>query len=256
MPLHELAVVVPLYFLSGLINAAVGGGGLITVPGLLGTFPTVAPAALFATDKVSSIFGHSSAMRHYASRMSLPGRLIAAACALAALGGFVGATVVTIFPPDAIRPTVLVILVVLFAYTLARPSFGLTGSSEAPSRRRLVAGLGLCAVIGLYDGFCGPGTGSFLVFVFVRVVGFDFLRATGCAKFVNCAADVGALVWFLPTGVVMWWLAVPMGVASYAGGLIGARLVMRGGNGMIRPVFVTVSGLLILKLGWDVLGGW
>ena len=79
---------------------------------------------------------------------------------------------------------------------------GGTGSSEAPSRRRLVAGLGLCAVIGLYDGFCGPGTGSFLVFVFVRVVGFDFLRATGCAKFVNCAADVGALVWFLPTGVV------------------------------------------------------
>lgn len=250
---HELLVLLPLAFAAGMINAAVGGGGLITVPGLFATLPNALPAALLGTDKVAAVFGHVTAMRHYALRMTLPWRLLALTAGFGFAGSYLGARAVYAFPPAMVRPLVVVLLGVMFVYTLARPSFGHTTVSEPASPLRRAVGVGLGFAIGFYCGFFGPGAGSFLVFLFVRVFRFDFLRAAGCAKVVNLATDSAALVFLIPAGAVLWHLALPMAAASAIGGMVGARLVMRGGNVWIRRAFLVLAGLLLVKLGWESL---
>lgn len=245
---HELLVLLPLAFASGTINAAVGGGGLITVPGLFATLPTALPAALLGTDKVAAVFGHITAMRHYALRMPLPWRLLGPTAAIGFVGSYLGARAVYSFPPTMVRPLVVVLLAVMFVYTLVRPSFGNVAASEPASPRRHAVGMAVAFVIGFYCGFFGPGAGSFLVFLFVRVFRFDFLRAAACAKVVNLATDCAALFFLIPAGAVLWSFALPMALAAGAGGMLGARLVMRGGNLWIRRAFLVLAGLLLVKL--------
>jgi uncharacterized membrane protein YfcA len=248
---HSLLVLLPLAFASGAINAAVGGGGLITVPGLFATLPEALPAALLGTDKVSAVFGHVTAMRHYALRMRLPWRLLGPTAAAGFVGSYLGARAVYAFPPDMVRPLVVVLLAAMFVYTLMRPGFGRVAASTPVSPRRRAVGVALGFAIGFYCGFFGPGSGSFLVFLFVRVFRFDFLRAAGCAKVVNLATDVAALVFLVPAGAVLWPLALPMAVAAAVGGMVGARLVMRGGNVWIRRAFLLLAGSLLIKLAWE-----
>ena len=249
--IYQIAFISLLAFASGAINAAVGGGGLVTVPGLFATYPDALPAALLGTDKASAIFGHISAMRHYALRMPLPWRLIGLAAAAAFVGSYLGAHTVYSFPREWVRPLVIALMGVMFVYTLVRRDLGKHGEAEPATRLRQAVGIGIACLIGFYDGFFGPGTGSFLVFLFVRVFRFDFLRATACAKVANLAADSGAVVYFLPAGAIVWKLAIPMAASAYLGGLVGARLVMMGGNVWIRRVFLALSATLLVKLTLD-----
>ncbi|MDR3494711.1 MAG: TSUP family transporter [Ancalomicrobiaceae bacterium] len=251
--IYQIAGVSLLAFASGAINAAVGGGGMVTIPGLFATFPLQIPAFLLATDKVSSIFGHISAMRHYALRMQLPWKLIGLAASAAFLGALIGAHTVYSFPREWVRPLVIAMMAVMFVYTLVRRDFGSSDAGQPVTKARQAAGIGIGFMIGFYDGFFGPGTGSFLVFLFARVFRFDFLKATACAKVANLAADSGAVVYFLPAGAVVWKLAMPMAVSAYLGGLVGARLVMMGGNAWIRRAFLALSAILLIKLTSDYL---
>jgi len=247
----EYLVMLPLAFAAGAINAAVGGGGLIVVPGLFAVLPDTAPATLLGTDKMSSVFGHVSAMRHYAMRMPLPWKLVLPAAAAAFIGAYLGARAVYSLDPKMIRPLIVGLLVVMLAYTWFKPNFGAHDDGAELSRREIAVGLALGFAIGFYDGFFGPGTGSFLVFLFVRVFRFDFLRATACAKVVNLAGDSAALVFLIPAGAVLWSLAIPMGLSAWAGGMVGARLVVRGGNMWIRRVFLVLASTLLAKLLWE-----
>ncbi|TBW40714.1 sulfite exporter TauE/SafE family protein [Siculibacillus lacustris] len=252
---HEYLILLPLAFAAGAVNAAVGGGGLITVPGLFAVLPTTLPATLLGTDKLSSIFGHVSAMRQYALRLALPWRLLAIASASAFVGSYLGARAVYAFAPSMMRPLVIVLLAVMLVYTWLRPNFGTVDGGRPSTPRDRALGIALGFAIGFYDGFFGPGTGSFLVFLFVRVFRFDFLRATACAKVVNLAGDSAALVFLIPAGAVIWPLGIPMGLAAALGGLIGARLVMRGGNVWIRRLFLVLAVTLLAKLSWETLAG-
>lgn len=243
----------PLAFAAGAINAAIGGGGLIVVPGLFATFPTAPPATLLGTDKLSSVFGHVSAMRQYAARIALPWRLVLPAALAAFAGAYLGARAIHAFDPRMMRPVIVGLLVVMLAYTWFKPGFGSRDDERPLTRLDLIVGVAMGFVIGFYDGFFGPGTGSFLVFLFVKIYRFDFLRATACAKVVNLAGDSAALVFLLPAGAVMWSLAVPMGVTAWIGGVVGARLVVRGGNLWIRRVFLAIASILLLKLLWETL---
>jgi uncharacterized membrane protein YfcA len=249
--LHEFLIMLPLSFAAGMVNAAVGGGGLIAVPGLFAVLPHEAPATLFGTDKISAVFGHFGAIRHYVTRIRLPWRLIGLASIAAFVGGQIGARAVHAFPPELIRPLVVVLVAVMLIYTLMRPEFGRTAGEEPAGRVRIAVGLFLTLLLGAYDGFFGPGTGSFLVFLFVRVFRFDFLCAVGCSKLVNLATNSGALFYFVPAGAVLWSLAIPMGISAWIGGLVGAHLVMRGGNRWIRRIFLLLSTVLLIRLGWE-----
>jgi len=252
--MHEsLYLLLPLAFVAGLIDAAVGGGGLIQLPGLFAGLPQAQPAALLGSNKLASLMGTASATWRYARRIAIPWRLILPAAAAAFAGSWLGAHAVHFLPTHWIRPIVIGLLVVMLAYTWLKPSFGAEDAGRPLTRRDLLTGLLIGAVIGFYDGFFGPGTGSFLIFLFVRFFHFDFLRASAAAKVVNLATNLAALLFFMPAGLVIYGIAIPMGIANIAGAQVGSRLAIRGGNAWVRRLFLLLALTLLCKLVWDSL---
>jgi hypothetical protein len=238
---------------AGFIDAVAGGGGLIQVPALLTALPGESPATVFGTNKGSSIFGTANAAWRYARRIALPWEVALPAAAAAFAFSFGGAALVSLAPKEWLRPLILLLLVAVFVYTMFKRDFGTVALaptfSGSATRPALLAG----AVLGFYDGFFGPGAGSFMIFAFVRFFGLDFLRASSAAKVVNFSTNLAALAWFAPTGHVLWQLALAMAVFNIAGAMVGSRLAIRHGSGFVRGVFLAVTAVLIAKFGYDTL---
>ncbi|MGY1644002.1 TSUP family transporter [Geodermatophilus sp. SYSU D00703] len=241
-------------FAAGWIDAVVGGGGLIQLPALL-LVPGLETVQALATNKISSAMGTATSAATYYRRVR-PGLATALPmAAVAAIGSAAGALSAAAVPDGVLEPIVLLALVVVAVYTLLRPSVGdVTALRFSGHRHTVVAGL-VGAVIGFYDGIAGPGTGAFLVFALVGLLGFAFLEASATAKIVNLATNVGALVVFAIDGSVLWALGLVMGVANLAGGYLGARTAVGAGSGFVRVVFLAVVGVLIVRLGWQLLQG-
>jgi uncharacterized membrane protein YfcA len=238
-------------FLAGLVDAVVGGGGLIQVPVLFAVLPREAAATLLGTSKLAGIFGTSAAAVNYARRVRVAWSAAAPAALAAFCMAFVGAYLVTRVPGTFVRGLLPFILLAVAVYTFMRKDFG---SVHAPRHsghieRWLAVGAGAC--IGLYDGLFGPGTGSFLIFLFVRFFGFDFLSASAAAKVVNVACNLSALAWFGYSGHLIWQVAAGMAVCQVAGSLVGTRLAVRHGSVFVRKLFLVVVSLLICKTAWD-----
>lgn len=237
--------------LAGLVDAVVGGGGLIQVPMLFSVFPSAAPATLFGTNKLASVWGTAVAARSYAQRFPVAWSVAVPASLAALVFAFVGAWAVSVFPPVLLRKALPFLLLLVAAYVLVRKDFGSVHQPIAKGRRQTLLAIVVGALIGLYDGFFGPGTGSFLIFLFVRVFGFDFLRASAVAKLVNVACNLAALALFAGLGHVFWQLGLIMAVCNIWGSLMGTRLAIYGGAGLVRKVFLLVVGALILKTSID-----
>ncbi len=238
-------------FLAGMIDAVVGGGGLIQIPALFSALPNVVPATLLGTSKFAGIWGTGAAAVGFARRVKLQWSTAVPAASAAFILSFAGAYTVTHVPPDFIRKLLPFILLAVAAYTYRKKDFG---SIHAPlhvgSREKLFAIL-IGGGIGFYDGFFGPGTGSFLVFLFVRFFGFDFLGASAVAKVVNVACNLSALMWFGYSGHLLWQLGAVMAVCNVLGSLIGIRLALKHGTGFVRRLFLLVVSGLIVKTGYD-----
>ncbi|MDQ7990596.1 MAG: sulfite exporter TauE/SafE family protein [Candidatus Dactylopiibacterium sp.] len=253
---HELLILLPISFIAGAINAAVGGGGLIGVPALYGTLTNFTPAQIMGVDKFSSVMGHAMSIRQYATRIALPWRLMLPTALTAFAGAYLGVRLLDLMPSAWMRPIVIVVLALMLVYTWLKPGFGAHDTSREPTRGDLARGAVLGLAIGFYDGFIGPGTGSFLLFLFVRFFHFDFLRATACAKVVNCGTNTATLVFLVPAGLVHYGLAIPLGIAAILGSIVGAHLAMRGGNHWIRRLFLTLAIILLTKLSWETASAW
>jgi len=247
----ELPWLLVIAFIAGLVDAAVGGGGLIQLPGLFTALPQQTPAALLGTNKFSSVFGTGASALRYARAVRFPWRPVLLAAAAAFAFSFLGATAVTLLSKEAVRPLVLTLLIVMLGYTLAKKDFGALHRPREVGRRELLIALVMGGVIGFYDGFFGPGTGSFLIFLFVRFFGLDFLRASAASKVVNLATNVAALSFFVPSGNVLLVFAVPMATANVLGAVTGTRLALRGGTPLIRKLFVVLVVVLITRMAWD-----
>ena len=236
---------------AGLVDAIVGGGGLIMVPSLFGLFPQAVPATLLGTNKAASVWGTAWSAWQYAKRVQLPsGRLLGAMVA-ALLGAVVGAWLATQLPASRFRAALPPLLALVWAYTLWRKDLGREHAPLHGAQREAAWATALGGLIGFYDGVFGPGTGSFFVFGLVRLLGWDFLHASAAAKRLNFATNVAALAWFIPHGHVDWRLALPMAVANVAGSTVGTRLALRHGAGFVRGAFLLVVGALICKTAWD-----
>lgn len=238
-------------FGAGLIDAVVGGGGLIQVPALFAAMPMTAPAMLLGTNKLAGVWGTGAAAVNFARRVNVQWSTAVPAAMAAFSLAFVGAYTVTRIPPDFLRKLLPFILVAVALYTLKKKDFG---SVHAPAHggwkeRAIAAGVG--GGIGFYDGFFGPGTGSFLVFLFVRFFGFDFLAASAVAKVVNVACNLAALLWFWYSGHLLWQIGLMMAICNVAGSLVGSRLAIKKGSGFVRKIFLLVVSALILKTGYD-----
>jgi uncharacterized membrane protein YfcA len=247
----DLIMLLAAALFAGFVDAVAGGGGLIQVPTLLMALPAESPATVFGTNKLASIFGTGNAALRYARRISLPWSIALPAAAAAVVFSFAGAMAVTWLPKDVVRPLVLGLLVLVLAYTVIKPGFGVvSGSRLTPLVERRWA-LWVGAGLGFYDGFFGPGAGSFMIFAFVRLFRLDFLHASSAAKVVNFATNAAALAYFAPTGHVLWAVGLAMAVFNIAGALLGARLALRHGSGFVRGVFIVVASVLIVRLGYD-----
>lgn len=237
--------------LAGCLDAIVGGGGLVLVPALFSLYPAAAPATLFGTNKGAAIWGTAWATAQYARRVTMNWRTLAPAAAAALAGSFAGAWAVTQVPGTGLRRALPVVLLAVLVYTVARKDLGRVHAPRlGPAAERGVAAA-IGAALGFYDGFFGPGTGSFLVFLLVRLLGYDFLHASAGAKLINTATNAAALTLFAATGHVWWPLALAMAVANVGGSLLGSRLALKHGAGFVRGVFIVVVGALILRTGYD-----
>jgi uncharacterized protein len=243
-------------FAAGFVDAVVGGGGLIQLPAITLILPkSTATDVILGTNKFAAAAGTSIAAVTYRRRLGVVGELLGAAVVAAMSASFVGARLSSALPKAAFRPIIMVVLAGVLLLTLRRPDLGTRSVVSLPPavrRRRL---LGVAAVVGLYDGMIGPGTGTFFTIALVVLVGFDFLTATATAKVLNVGTNLAALGWFLPHGAIAWSLAVPMAASNLTGGYIGARLALRRGAAFVRVFFVVVVTALLCKLGWDTLQG-
>jgi uncharacterized membrane protein YfcA len=247
----ELLLVTAAGALAGFVDAIVGGGGLVLLPALFAVYPAGAPATLLGTNKASAVWGTGWATVQYARRVTMRWRALLPAVAAAIAGSFAGAWMVTLVSPDGLRRWLPFVLLAVLLYTLARKDLGRDHAPRLAGRAEALAASAIGAAVGFYDGFFGPGTGSFFVFLFVRALGYDFLHASASAKLLNTATNASALALFAWQGHVWWHVALVVAVANVAGSVAGARLALRHGAGFVRVVFIVVVGALIVKTGYD-----
>ena len=247
----ELLMVALAAGLAGFVDAIVGGGGLVLVPALFALFPQAPPPTLLGTNKGGAVWGTAWATLQFARRVDLRRHALGPAVGAALAGSFAGAWVVTLVKADALRVALPFVLGAVLVYTLARKDMGREHAPRFAGRREAIVASSIGAALGFYDGFFGPGTGSFFVFLFVRALCYDFLHASASAKLLNTATNAAALVLFAWKGHVWWHLALVIAVANVAGSQLGTRLALKHGAGFVRAVFITVVAALIAKTAYD-----
>ena len=247
----EWIVITLASLLAGFVDAIVGGGGLILLPALFATFPSAPPATLLGTNKAGSVWGTAMATWQYSRRVQIRWHAMLPA-ALAGFGGaFAGAWAVTALSPDFLRKLLPLVLVFVLGYTLVKKELGRHHTPRYAGSAEWMAASLIGATIGFYDGFFGPGTGSFFVFLLVRVLGYDFLNASASAKLLNVSTNVAALILFSMKGHVWWHFAAPLAVANVLGSVLGTHMALKHGTGFVRYIFIIVVSVLILKTGYD-----
>jgi hypothetical protein len=248
-----LALLALAAFFAGLLDAMVGGGGLIQLPAVLIAYPIESLPILFGTNKIAGFSGTSVAAWQYLRKVRLNWAIVAFVGALAFLGSWLGANTLSRLDPRLLKPIVLFLLIGMAVYTAMRKNLGATSQIPISATKRWIAGGLLGLGIGFYDGFFGPGTGSFLVMGFVVLLGEDFLTASAYAKVVNMLTNIGALFVFIGNGQFLLEAAVVLAAFNVLGSLVGSKLAIRKGNSFVRKVFLVVISLMIVRYGWELI---
>ena len=241
---------------AGFVDAVVGGGGLIQLPALVLGLPGAAPVQVLATNKLASICGTTVSSVTYYRRVKPHAGTFVPLMLLAFAGSLVGASLASRIPGELFDPLVLVVLIGVGAFVLFRPALGERTELRFSARRHTAIAMTAGFVIGAYDGALGPGTGSFLVFSLVGLLGYSFLEASAKARMANWATNLAALCVFVPQDAVLWRTGLVMGAANLVGGYLGARTAVARGARFVRVFFVVVVTGFVLRLGGGLLGFW
>ena len=237
-------------FLAGTVDAMAGGGGLITVPALLAA--GLPPHLAYGTNKGQSVWGSGAAMVTFWRRGRIDRRQAGLTFPLGMAGAALGARLVLLLDNETLRPIAIAMLIGAAVLMIVKKPARDEDAPGAHAERYLTLAGVLAFAIGAYDGFFGPGTGTFLIVGFVALCGMGLTRATAEAKVVNFASNLASLTTFAIAGTVVWEVALPMAAGQLAGGVIGARLAIRGGARLIRIAVLVVSGALVVKLAVDL----
>jgi uncharacterized membrane protein YfcA len=251
---HDLTIATALFllaasFFAGFIDSIAGGGGLIQLPALLIGLPKSETAEVLGTNKLSAVFGTTTAAALYRKQIKPDPKVLIAMGVPAFVGSAGGAVLASRIPTSSMRPMVLVLLIVVAIYTWFKPDLGKFENLRHLPKRRVQIAAFAGVVIGFYDGIFGPGTGSFLMLILVASLGYAFITASAIAKVVNVATNVGAIMVFGINGAVIWQIGIILGVANISGAVLGARLAIKGGSTLVRKVFLIVTVALIVKVG-------
>ena len=240
-------------FAAGFTDAIVGGGGLIQTPAALILLPQMPVATVIGTLKIPAFTGTSIAAVQYSKKVELNYRQLIIMMCLAFAAACCGSKLLTVVSNAFMKPILLLVLVAVALYTYGNKNFGKQRVKSTTAERQWKYGLMISTGIGFYDGFIGPGAGSFLVLAFISLLGYDFLKASAHAKFINLSTNLGSIVFFALSGKIVYTLAVPMAICNGAGGLLGARLALLKGNAFIRIFFLLVIAGTILRFAYDLL---
>ena len=241
---------------AGFVDAVVGGGGLVQLPALLIGLPGASVVQIAATNKLSSFCGTSISAGTYVRRIRPDPRTVLPLMLAAGIGSAGGALVASAMPRSAFDPIILVVLVLVGGYVWFKPSVGELTNLRFQGGKHITAVVLTGLTIGFYDGAIGPGTGSFLVFALVGLLGYNFLEASAKAKLANWTTNLAALAVFIPQGAVIWDLALVMAAANVAGGYLGARTAVARGTRFVRAFFLVVVSGFVVRLGGGLLGWW
>ena len=239
-------------FSAGFVDAIVGGGGLIQTPMGLILLPQLPVSTVVGSLKIPAFSGTAFAAVQYLKKVSINWKLLLPMMAVAMLASFAGSTLLTMVHNDFMKPVLLVVLTLVAIYTFIKKDFGQNREKTHSPTLHIFYSILISLVIGLYDGFIGPGAGSFLVLAFVAIMGYDFLHASANAKMVNLATNFGSIVLFILKGKIIWAVAIPMAVCNAAGGFVGAKLAINKGNKFIRIFFLIIVVGTIVRFGYDV----
>ena len=239
-------------FVAGFIDAIVGGGGLIQTPAALILMPAQSVATIIGTLKIPGFSGTSMATYQYLKKATVNWKLFIIMAIVSFVFAFIGSSLLNVMQNDFMEPLLFVILVLLLLYTYFKKDFGQFQVDKLSQKQIYIYGIVICIFLGFYDGFIGPGTGSFLVLGFVAILGFDFLHASANAKMVNLATNFGSICLFVLKGKIIWAIAIPMAVCNALGGFIGAKLAIKKGNGFIRIFFLIIVIGTLIRFGYDV----
>lgn len=239
-------------FFAGFVDAIVGGGGLIQTPVALILMPNLAVSTIIGSLKIPAFSGTSFAAFQYLKQVKMNWKLLISMAIVAFISAFFGSLLLTQVSNDFMKPVLFFVLIALAIYTFIKKDFGQKTTTHLSNKRVIIYAMILSVLIGFYDGFIGPGTGSFLVVGFVALLGFDFLNASANAKMVNLATNFGSICLFASKGKIIWSFALPMALCNALGGWIGAKLAIKKGNQFIRYFFLGIVTITLLRFGYDI----
>ena len=239
-------------FAAGFIDAIVGGGGLIQTPAGLILLPHLPVATVIGTLKIPAFSGTALASLQYMQKVKIKWRLISLMAVIAFCAAYAGSTLLSKVDNDFMKPLLLVILIGVAVYTYTKKNFGTHEEKDHSFTEKIWFSILIALVIGFYDGFIGPGAGSFLVLAFISLMGFDFLKASAHAKLVNLATNLGSIIFFVSSGKIIFAIAIPMAISNAVGATLGARLAIVKGNKFIRVFFLIIVMGTILRFAYDV----
>ncbi|MFI6297261.1 TSUP family transporter [Nonomuraea sp. NPDC050790] len=253
MSLEQIVVLLVAAAGAGWVDAVVGGGGLLQLPALM--VAGIPPVQAMATNKLSSVFGTTTAAITYVRSTKLDRQVAVPAGALAVLSSGLGAMAAVAISAEVLRPVVMVVLLGVAAFVTLRPAMGQVPKPHLRTNARVVAAVLVGGVgIAFYDGIMGPGTGTFLIIAFTTILGLDFVNASATAKIINIGTNVGALVVFGAQGHVLWALGLGMAVCNVAGARLGAAMALRRGAAFVRVVLLIVVAAMVTRLAWQQFG--
>src|SRR5688572_17487460 len=216
--------------------------------------PQYPVATVIGTTKLPSFTGTSFAAYKYSRHVPLNFRHLAIMGSIALPMAFIGSRVLTLVDNDFMKPFLLVVLTLVAVYTYTKKNFGVHTEKDHTELEHIIYASLTSFIIGFYDGFIGPGTGSFLILAFITLLGYDFMKAGATAKFVNLSTNIGSIILFASTGNIVYEIALPMAVCNATGAYFGARLAILRGNTFIRVFFLTVVIAVMIRFAWDVFG--
>ena len=239
-------------FAAGFVDAIVGGGGLLQTPASIVILSPQPVVTAIATVKIPSFSGTAFAAYQYLKKVKLNWTVTVVMCTLAFFASFAGSQLLSVVSNDFMKPVLLVVLTGVAIYTYTKKDFGQHEVKQHSYRQQMAYAVLISLIIGFYDGFIGPGAGSFLILAFISLLGYDFLHASAQAKLVNLATNLGSIVLFTIKGKIIWMVALPMALCNALGGIMGARMAIARGNKFIRIFFLVIVMLTLLRFAWDV----
>ena len=239
-------------FIAGFIDAVVGGGGLIQLPALLINLPNTSIPTLFGTNKIAALSGTTFSAIQYSKKIKFNFKVLTVIAFCAAIASFLGAKTVSYINVNTLKPLILIILILIAIYTFIKKDLGTIQTKKLPFNEMMIYGSLIGLVIGFYDGFFGPGTGSFLVLAFVVVFGFEFVEASAYSKVINCVTNIFALIVFIKLENYLLELAILIAICNITGNIIGTKLALKRGNSFVRTIFLAIVTLMILRYAYDI----